>query len=56
MEERYPDAEPMPLMEKLSFEKALVGMYVSTHPLAHYRQQIRQRGSVSLTFLTEVPW
>lgn len=54
MEERYPDAEPMPLMEKLSFEKALVGMYVSTHPLAHYRQQIRQRGSVSLTFLTEV--
>lgn len=54
MEERYPDAEPMPLMEKLSFEKELVGMYVSTHPLAHYRKAIRQRGSVSLTFLTEV--
>ncbi len=54
MEERYPDAEPMPLMEKLSFEKALVGMYVSTHPLAHYRKAIRQRGDVSLTFLTEV--
>jgi DNA polymerase-3 subunit alpha len=54
MEERYPDAEPMPLMEKLSFEKELVGMYVSTHPLAHYRKAIRQRGCVSLTFLTEV--
>lgn len=54
MEERYPDAEPMPLMEKLSFEKALVGMYVSKHPLEHYRGKIRQRGAVSLTFLTDV--
>lgn len=53
MEEQYPEVEPMPLMEKLSFEKALVGMYVSEHPLRHYRQQIRQHGIVSLSFLAD---
>ncbi len=39
------DAEPAPVAEKLAWEKELLGLYVSGHPLDKVREKIEKSGS-----------
>ncbi len=41
-------ASEIPLMEKLSWEKELLGLYISDHPLNSYRQKIKNMQAMSL--------
>lgn len=40
-EETYPDVEEWPKTKTLSDEKELLGFYITGHPLAHYRIEIK---------------
>lgn len=40
-EPTLPDTDPWPLIEALKFEKEVIGMYISGHPLDEYRLEIK---------------
>lgn len=44
----YVEVEPFTIMQQLALEKDLLGMYVSSHPLSTYREQLRENGYLSL--------
>lgn len=46
----YQDVTPFSLLEKLTFEKDLLGLYVSDHPLDINRQALRTSGIMDLSF------
>lgn len=48
IQERYTKMDDFTQMEKLEDEKKLLGIYVSTHPLADIRQTLSKRGYVSI--------
>lgn len=50
---KLPPCEPWTLTEKLGFEKEVTGMFMSGHPLDHYRFEIRYYGITSLAEYTE---
>ena len=49
----YPDLPEYPAMQKLAYEKELVGVYLSGHPLDGYRDALRRAGVVSTQELVE---
>ena len=49
----YPDLPEYPAMQKLAYEKELVGVYLSGHPLDGYRSALRRAGVVSTQTLAE---
>ena len=44
LEDDYQKVEPFELLEKLSFEKELLGVYISDHPLEVNRRHLRANG------------
>ncbi|WP_164668387.1 DNA polymerase III subunit alpha [Virgibacillus doumboii] len=48
METEYVDIEDFSLTKKLSDEKDLLGIYISSHPLANYRSSLINSGYVSM--------
>lgn len=48
LEPNYVDIEDFTQIKKLSDEKELVGIYISSHPLVQYRNQLRENGYISL--------
>ncbi|WP_026906444.1 DNA polymerase III subunit alpha [Paucisalibacillus globulus] len=44
----YVDIEDFTQIKKLSDEKELLGIYISSHPLLQYRNQLRENGYISL--------
>ncbi|MCT2537175.1 DNA polymerase III subunit alpha [Aquibacillus koreensis] len=44
----YNETDPFPQMKQLTLEKELLGMYVSSHPLAEHRKTLRENGYLSL--------
>lgn len=44
----YVESEPFDILKRLSFEKEVLGMYVSSHPLESYRSMLRSSGYLSL--------
>src|SRR5699024_5915337 len=44
LDDHYQEVEPFDLLEKLSFEKELLGLYVSDHPLEVNRRRLRANG------------
>ncbi|MCP8617105.1 DNA polymerase III subunit alpha [Salirhabdus salicampi] len=48
LDSTYTETEPFSTFHKLALEKDMVGMYLSSHPLATYRKQLRRRGIVSI--------
>ena len=40
-------SEPMPTIQKLNWEKELLGVYVSGHPLDEYKAELEKRPSIS---------
>jgi DNA polymerase-3 subunit alpha len=51
---RLPEAPPAPLEQKLAWEKELLGLYVSGHPLERHRDKLRQYAK-SIRELLETP-
>ncbi|QKY69669.1 DNA polymerase III subunit alpha [Lentibacillus sp. CBA3610] len=49
LEESYVPIEDFTLMKKLSDEKELLGIYVSSHPLNKYRNILKAKGYVSMS-------
>lgn len=47
-------AEPTPLPQKLSWEKELLGLYLSDHPLNHYRNKINAAHAKPITEILEI--
>jgi len=50
---RLPDCAPWPLTVQLDYEKEVTGMYLSGHPLDHYRFEMRHYGITSIADLNE---
>ncbi|RDI44257.1 DNA polymerase III subunit alpha [Falsibacillus pallidus] len=48
---KYTEVDPMPLLEKLSFEKQALGIYLSDHPVSPYQVEFDQAGCVPLNEL-----
>ncbi|MFD2046309.1 DNA polymerase III subunit alpha [Ornithinibacillus salinisoli] len=48
LEVTYVDIDDFSQMKKLSDEKELIGVYLTSHPLKNYRSQLRRNGFVSL--------
>ncbi len=48
LEENNPAIEDFTIAKKLGYEKELLGIYVSNHPLKNYRNKLRENGFVSL--------
>ncbi|ASN05011.1 DNA polymerase III subunit alpha [Virgibacillus necropolis] len=48
LEVTYVEIEDFSLMKKLADEKELVGIYISSHPLASYREKLRMSGYLTL--------
>lgn len=44
----YVEVEPFSKMKQLSMEREVLGVYISSHPLASYREQLRENGFLSL--------
>src|SRR5690625_6884490 len=49
IEEVYTEIEDFTQMKKLTDEKELLGIYISSHPLKEYRVPLRDHGYVSLS-------
>ncbi|RFU65986.1 DNA polymerase III subunit alpha [Peribacillus glennii] len=45
---KYVDVEPIRMEDKLYFEKSVLGLYLSNHPVASYRKIFRHFGAVSI--------
>lgn len=43
IEDKLPDIDEMPLSERLSYEKALLGMYITDHPARNVMRSIRDK-------------
>ncbi len=52
-EPALPDADTWPLIEALKFEKEVVGMYISGHPLDEYRLEIKNFTNTTFAKLDE---
>ncbi|HMR92435.1 MAG TPA: DNA polymerase III subunit alpha, partial [Chitinophagaceae bacterium] len=52
-EPRIPDCAPWPLTEQLNYEKEVTGMFLSGHPLDHYRFEMRHYGITSIADFNE---
>jgi len=50
-----PDVEEMPTFEKLSNEKELLGLYVSSHPLDDLQEFFQNKGAISIAEVLEKP-
>ncbi|WP_430784826.1 DNA polymerase III subunit alpha [Virgibacillus flavescens] len=48
LEATYVEIEDFTVTKKLSDEKELVGIYLSSHPLASYRDELRKNGYITL--------
>lgn len=48
LEVEYTRAEPFTELKQLSLEKEVLGMYVSSHPLANHRKELRKQGVLPL--------
>ncbi|WP_433743634.1 DNA polymerase III subunit alpha [Falsibacillus pallidus] len=48
---KYTEVDPMPLLEKLSFEKQALGLYLSDHPVSPYQAEFDKAGCVPLNEL-----
>ena len=48
-----PDCAPWPLTEQLNYEKEVTGMFLSGHPLDHYRFEMRHYGITSIADFNE---
>jgi DNA polymerase-3 subunit alpha len=51
---KLPNCEPWTLTEKLDFEKDVTGMYMSGHPLDHYKFELRYYGITQLSDFNEI--
>ncbi|HEX2533241.1 MAG TPA: DNA polymerase III subunit alpha [Chitinophagaceae bacterium] len=49
-----PDCPPFPLTTQLEFEKDVTGIFLSGHPLDHYRFEIRHYGVTNLNDFNEI--
>lgn len=49
----YVEVTPFSNMQQLNYEKELVGIYLSDHPLTASRQQLRQHGYITLSKLKD---
>ncbi|WP_058307114.1 DNA polymerase III subunit alpha [Gracilibacillus massiliensis] len=50
----YTETDPFPIMRQLMMEREVIGFFVSTHPLAQVRDQIRQYGYISIQQATSI--
>ncbi|WP_440896094.1 DNA polymerase III subunit alpha [Amphibacillus sp. Q70] len=50
LEDNYQKVEPFDLLEKLNFEKDLLGLYISDHPLEINRRTLRAKGIMDLVY------
>lgn len=50
---RLPDCNPWPLVEKLNYEKEVTGMFLSGHPLDHYRFEMKYYGITPIADFNE---
>lgn len=50
---RIPECEPWPLIEQLSFEKDVTGMFLSGHPLDHYKFEFKHYGITAIAEFNE---
>lgn len=50
LEDNYQKVEPFDLLEKLNFEKDLLGLYVSDHPLEINRRALRAKGIMDFVY------
>jgi len=48
LEEKYTEMEDFSLIKKISDEKELLGMFISSHPLKEYRKRLRANGYVQI--------
>ncbi|MBR0460140.1 MAG: DNA polymerase III subunit alpha, partial [Victivallales bacterium] len=55
MQQQVPDIEEWPLLEKLGYEKELLGFYVSGHPISQYQKTVEQFQSHALEDLASLP-
>ncbi|MDC3415754.1 DNA polymerase III subunit alpha [Aquibacillus salsiterrae] len=51
LEGSYIETEPFPQMKQLALERELIGSYLSDHPIAGYRKNLRQNGYLDLSEL-----
>lgn len=50
---RIPDCEPWPLIRQLDLEKEVTGIFLSGHPLDHYKFEMRHYGVTSIADFNE---
>ena len=50
---RIPDCNPWPLIVQLDYEKEVTGMFLSGHPLDHYRFEMKHYGVTSIADFNE---
>ncbi|MBU5593668.1 DNA polymerase III subunit alpha [Amphibacillus sp. MSJ-3] len=50
LEDSYREVEPFDLLEKLNYEKDLLGLYVSDHPLEMNRRKLRSNGIMDFIY------
>ncbi|TFD92502.1 DNA polymerase III subunit alpha [Jeotgalibacillus sp. R-1-5s-1] len=48
---KHIQASPMPAIEKLTFEKEVLGIYLSAHPLSAYQDSLKKMSTVSISEL-----
>ncbi|NJN37154.1 MAG: hypothetical protein HC794_09030, partial [Nitrospiraceae bacterium] len=53
--ERLPDVAPWSIFEQLNQEKAVLGFYLSSHPIDQYRQAIESYSNTSVADLPRLP-
>jgi len=51
---KLPVCEPWPLTTQLDFEKQVTGIFVSGHPLDHYKFELRHYGALELQSFNEI--
>ncbi len=48
------DLQPWPLRERLRYEKEMLGLYLTGHPLSEYKQELEQLGGQSIAHVKEL--
>jgi DNA polymerase-3 subunit alpha len=51
----YPETQPWSEMQKLAFEKEVLGLYLSGHPLTHHGTLIRALSTTALDAIADAP-
>lgn len=54
LEASYLETEPFTQMKQLAMEKDLIGLYLSSHPIASYRKKLRSNGYLELSELNKL--